>query len=293
MAVSLASLTPITTTATTLSNLVLVSPQSTIGYQPQNAPNPDGTPSTAQVPPAFLFNYEGEQSVQLDSDITDHYIEDNTALQDQIALKPPIIRTQGFIGELNDIAPAALAPLKIAAQKLTLVSAYTPGLSISAQIAYNTAFQLYQVAQNAVNSAIATWSSINGTGGESVISGNSSFPIAKEPNQNQQQLAFQQLFGYMQARILFTVQTPWAVFTNMAIQSMRPIQEADSPVITTFEMSFKQIRIAQTSTTAGTIGSNQQGRASLQSANTTSLGTSTPVSSTAMNTQMSSSYGVS
>lgn len=286
---TLGALTPITTTATALSNLILVSPQSTIGYQPLNPANPDGTPSTAQLPPAFLFNYEGEQSAQLESDITDHYIEDNTALQDQISLKPIIINTHGFIGELNDIAPPALAPVKAIAQKLTIISAYTPVLSTSALIAYNTAFQLYQVGQNAVNSAVAAWSSINGTGGESVISGNSNFPIATEPNQTKQQQAFQQLFGYWNARTLFTIQTPWAVFQNMAIKSMRPVQSAEDMYITDFEMSFKQIRIAQTSVSGGTIGANLQGRAAQQAAGVTNLGTSTPVASTPLTSQLSSS----
>jgi hypothetical protein len=289
MAIGLSALSPITTTATALSNLVLVNPQQTVGYQPMNPPNPDGTPSTAALPPSFLFNYEGEQSAQLQSDITDHYIEDNTALQDQIALKPVIITTQGFIGELNDIAPPGLSTVKQLAQKLTVVSAYTPALSASALIAYNTAFQLYQTAQNAVNSAVSAWSSINGTGGESVISGNINFPIASAPNQNKQQVAFQQLFGYWQSRTLFTVQTPWAIFQNMAILSMRPVQDADQPVITTFEMSFKQMRFAQTVTTGGTIGSNQQGRFAQMAQGTTGLGAITPTPAASLSSQLTAS----
>lgn len=288
---NLSALAPVTTTATALSNLVLVSPQSVIGYQPQVAPNPDGTPNTlSQPPPAFLFNYEGEQKMQLESDITDHYIEDNTALQDQIALKPVIISTQGFIGELNNVVPPALQALQAIANKLTIVSAYTPALSVSALIAYNTAFQLYQTAQNAANSAVAAWSSINGTGGESVISGNSNFSIALEPNQNKQQQAFQQLFGYQQSRTLFTVQTPWAIFQNMAIKSLTPVQEDGQAFITTFEMSFKQIRIAQTSNVGiGPVGSTLQGRAAQQAAPATNLGTSTPVAGPSLTTQLSTS----
>ncbi len=289
---NLSALSSITTTATALSNLILVNPQATIGYQPQNAINPDGSESTAQPPPSFLFDYEGEQSAQLESDITDHYIEDNTAIQDQITLKPVVISTHGFIGELNDIAPAVLAPVKAIADKLTIVSAYTPALSASALIAYNTAFQLYQVAQNAINSSVAAWSSINGTGGESVISGSSTNPISLAPNQNKQQKAFQQLYGYWQNRTLFTVQTPWAVFQNMAIKSMRPIQDSETRFITNFEMSFKQIRFAETQTVSGTIGTNQQGRASLQAAGITDLGTSTPIAGPSLLSSLSSNYGV-
>lgn len=290
---NLSPLAAATTTATALSNLVLASPQTTIGYQPQNPPNPDGTPSTAQPPPTFLFNYEGEQSVQLESDVTDHYVEDNTALQDQVALRPAIIQTHGYIGELTDIAPPILAALQQVADKLTIISAYTPALSVSALIAYNTAFQLYQTAQNAVNAGVAAWSSINGTGsGTSVISGNAAFPIALEPNQNKQQLAFQQLYGYWQSRTLFTVQTPWAIFQNCIIKSLRPIQDAETSYISSFELSFKQLRFAQTAVAGGTIGTNQQGRSATQSASTVNLGTSTPPASTSLLSSLGSNYGV-
>lgn len=291
---NLSSLGLATTTATALANLILVTPQATVGYQPQNPPNTDGSPSTAQQPPAFLFNFEGEQSVQCDSDITDHYIEDNTALQDQIAIKPAIVRTHGFIGELNDVAPSALAQVKSLANKLVIVGAYTPNLSVSALLAYNNAFEAYQIAENAINTGISAWSSINGaSGGESVISGQAlAVPVQLSPNQNKQQQAFQQLYGYWATRTLFTVQTPWAVFQNMAIMSMRPIQDADDAYITTFEMAFKQMRFAGTAITSGTIGLTQQGRAALQSMPVSNLGTSTPIPSTSLSSSLSSNYGV-
>lgn len=268
---SLTALAPITTAATALSNLVLVSPQTTVGYQPQNPNDPN---STAR-PPALLFHYEGEQVVALESDITDHFIEDNTAIQDQVALKPETITTHGFIGELNDIAPPALAILQKAAQKLTTISAYTPTLSATALIAYNEAFLLYQVAANAANSLVSAWDTINGTGGESVIN---SAGIQLQSNQSRQQVAFQQFYGYWRSRTLFTVQTPWAVFQNMAIKSLRAIQDAETRVITDFEVSFKMIRTAATAT-SNSVASGQQGRAVAQASGLVDLGTSTPVSS--------------
>lgn len=271
---NLSSLTPITTRATALSNLILVTPQKTNGYQPQNPPNPDGSPSTAQQPPAILFHYEGEQTVAIESDITDHYIEDNTAIQDQIALKPEVITTHGFIGELNDIAPAALQLLKTLANKLTVVSAYVPAISETALIAYNEAFFLYQTASNAANAAVSAWSSLSGSSGESVINGQG---LTTQSNQNKQQTAFQQFYGYWRSRTLFTVQTPWAVFQNMAIKSLRAIQDAETRVITDFEVSFKMIRTAATA--SSTSVSLYQDRLNSQAAGLTDLGTSTPVSS--------------
>jgi len=272
---NLSSLTSLATAATALSNLILVSPQSVLGYQPQASPNTTG--QTSQLPPAFLFHYEGEQTATLTSDITDNFLEDNTAVQDQIALKPVMVSTHGYIGELNDITPSTLGILKTAAQKLTIISAYTPALSQTALLAYNTAFQLYQVALNAQNSAVAAWSTIAGSGNaESVITGQDGFPIALEPNQNKQQTAFQQFFGYWNNRTLFTIQTPWAIFQNMAISSLRAVQSEETVVITDFELTFKQLRFA--STLSSSSGLDAQGRLASQAASVANLGSQTPIS---------------
>lgn len=268
MAANLSSLTPITTTATALSNLVLVTPQSVVGYQPQNGFSYT-TGSQTYTNPALLFHYEGEQNVVLESDITDHFIENNTALQDQISLKPVMITTHGFIGELNDIAPIGNAIIQTLQAKLTTISAYTPELTIVADIAYNEAFQAYQVAASAVTSAVSAWGSLDnllvgGGYGENVI-GNSGLANAVTGKnsstiynlmQTKQQLAFQQFYGYWYARTLFTVQTPWAVFQNMAIMRLRSIQESETQTISDFEITFKQINLAFTST-----GSNQAAQA--------------------------------
>lgn len=282
---NLSALAPLTTAATALANLILVSPQKTQGYRPQNPPNTDGTPSQQQQPPSLLFHYEGEQTVRIQSDITDHYIEDNTAIQDQISLRPEKITTHGFIGELNDIAPAALSLLQIAADKLTVVSAYIPVLSETALIAYNEAFLAYQVAQNVVHSAVAAWSSITQQDSENVINesglgaGDFSFSTgAITGNQTKQQVAFQQFYGYWRARTLFTVQTPWAVFQNMAIEDLVAIQDDKTNVITDFNVTFKMIRTASTAIEVG-LGVLLQGRLNSQATGETDLGTSTPVQS--------------
>lgn len=245
--VNLSPLSNITTTATALSNLLLVTPKPTgITAQLNNA-----------LP--FLFNYNGEETVSLQSDITDHYIEDNTALQDQIALRPESITTNGYIGELNDILPDFLLALKAIADKLTVLSPYVPGISTTALIALNNAAQLYAVGNQVANSAVSAWNSITGNGG---------------PVQNKQQITFGQFYGYWQNRTLFTVQTPWALFDNMAIASLRAVQGEETRVITDFEITFKKIRIATTSTSATVISG--QGRFNNQSAPTIDGGTTTP-----------------
>ena len=254
---SLSALAPITTGLTALSNLLLVSPQKTVGYQPQYVPG-----SLAQVPPTIVFHYEGEQTATLESDITDHYIENNTAIQDQIALRPEMISTHGFIGEVNDIFPLSLPNNINIVSKLTILSAYTPGLTTTALIAYNEAFQLYQIAANAANAAISAVSSLNQSNGENVI-GSSGLGAGVSNNGK--------ISGYWRSRTLFTVQTPWAVFQNMAIKSLRAIQDAETNVITDFEVTFKMIRTAQSAISTSAV---TQARLTNQSATATNLGTS-------------------
>ena len=169
MAIDLSALSSFTTSAQGLSNLILVNPQKNVGYQPQSDPTDSGI--LPVQPPKFLFHYEGENAVNLESDITDHYVEDNTAIADQIGLTPEMITVQGFIGELNNVVPDLLEPLRLAAEKLTVLGAYTPELTTTALIAYNNAQQLYATAQAAKNAAVASWSSLTGTGGQSIITG--------------------------------------------------------------------------------------------------------------------------
>lgn len=266
---NLSRLAPITTAATALSNLVLVSPQNVVGYQPQQAGTLTSQPALAPSP-ALLFHYEGENSVSLESDITDHYIEDNSAIQDQVALKPAIITVHGFIGELNNVPPVGLSFLKAIANQLTTVSAYTPQLTTTALIAYNEAFLIYQTAANAVNSAVSAWSSLTGSGGENVI-GSTGLQSPISFTQTRQQTAFQQFYGYWNARTLFTVQTPWAIFQNMIIQKLRAVQDAESRMYTDFEVTFKTIRIASTSLTSA-LAAQVQGRLNNQKADLVDAG---------------------
>jgi hypothetical protein len=261
-ATSITALSQAANLAGSLSNLILATPQNkTQGYQPQNKPSPTGLISTLFPPPSLLFHYEGEQTVTLQSDITDHFIENNTAIQDQISLKPIVITTHGFIGELNNVPPPELALLLQASNTLTSIGAYVPGLSQTAQLAYAQAFAAYQTAQSAVNAGISAWSSITGTGGTSVVG--SGGLVSTSQNQNKQQTYFQQFYGYWNTRTLFTVQTPWAIFQNMAIQNLRAIQDEATRMITDFEVSFKMINVARTA--LGNTQLQTQGRLQNQS----------------------------
>ena len=222
--------------------------------------------------PKFLFNYTGEETVTLTSDITDHFVENNTALQDQISLKPETVTTSGFIGELNNVPPDALKIAKFVADKLGTLAPFVPAVASTAAVAYNTAVSVYSTANLAAKSAVSLIDTISGKS-------------KTNPVQTAQQKAFTQFYAYWQKRTLFTVQTPWNVFKDMAILSLRAVQEEDTRMVTNFEITFKQMKFAKTTL----LGTNQQGRLASQASAIVEQGIGKPVPDVGLTSAVSTS----
>lgn len=264
--INLSALSNFPTAAQTLGDLILITPNNNVGIQPQDNTN---NPVLQLNPDSFFFNYQGEDKIMLTSDITDHYIEDNTAIQDQISLRPLKITVHGFIGELNDVVPELLKPVKFAADKLALLGAYTPELTEAALIAYNTAYSLYQTTLNLANNAVQTWNTLSGGA----------------PIQNKQQAAFRKFYGYYNERRLFTVQTPWALFKDMAIESLNAIQGPEDKTISNFEIVFKKIKFASTTTIVSSnqpVGQSKSSRFDAANKQEFDFGTSAPPNNTSL-----------
>ncbi len=289
MPISLANISNAQNTALALSNLVLVTPQD-LGFQPQNPKNPDGTLSKAEPPPALLFHYEGEQSITIEAEVTDHYVEDNTAVQDHIALRPEIVNTQGFIGELNNVPNKFTGVFKEVADRLTTVTAFAPKLSATAQNVFNQASAAFSLAKTVANSAVSAWSSLSGKPASNISTIGENGLVVGE-NQNKQQVAFQQFYGYMQSRTLFTVQTPWCVIQDMALIRLHPVQDSTTRQMTTFEVSFKRIRTAKTQISNRFGIRALDGRAAQQAASLLDLGTSSPIQSKSLTSAFGSVFG--
>lgn len=211
-----------------ISSLILVRPGVNIGYQPQARPSKYG--DVPPNPPKFLFNQEGENIAESSSEITDHYVENNTAIQDHIALKPLMISVQGFVGELIsdqlDFAPGLDEGLNYIEGKLTPLSQYAPDFTNDVLRFRNTATRIAQTTELIKDTVENVKEGLNST---------------------QQQDAFNLFYSYQQNRILFTVQTPWAVFTDMALENIRTIQNDETRFMTSFELSFKQMNFVRTS----------------------------------------------
>ncbi len=220
-------------------NLALIVPAllggKPVGYQPLAGLDPDG--NVQPIQPAFLFHYEGENKAVLESDITDHYIESNTPIEDMIALHPIIISVHGFIGELNDVPEAGLvgsiqSAAKTVVNKLQGVSAYAPVLSTTATNVYNQASQAYSTANSLYNSGSAIVDSIKGN----------------TPTQGKQAQAYLQFKKWWLARQLFNVQTPWEIAHNYAIKTLTVTQTDKTNTVTEFMVEFKQMQFTSVNT---------------------------------------------
>lgn len=181
----------------------------------------------------FVFDVEGDSVAVLASDITDHWTEDNRALQDHIAIRPKRVTLKGYVGELV-YSPEGneTSFVQKVVQKLTVVNSYLPALSSAAQqiqesvsagsvqdIPLSAASNIYSVVKNALAS----------------VGGNSS-----------QKNAFAYFQACQQQGILMGIQTPWEFITNMAIETIVAVQNEDTRYVTDFSVTFKQIRIAST-----------------------------------------------
>lgn len=256
MSVDLSLLSNNMVTAQALNNLILVWPQKQTGYQPQTQLFGGKTSSNER----FLFDYEGDQTITLRSQITSSWVEENYQVNDHIALESDIITTNGFIGEVNTVVPTALIELDQAADKLQNISSMEPSLSISAQKAYDTAFKIYQAVELAKRTSIPAWNSSSGVtsnGPTEINQGVGAQELVDSIDlrtQSKQQIAFQKFYAYRKARTLFTVQTPWAIFKDCAIEELTSTQSATSAYVTQFAITFKPIMVAYTQLTSDAVG---------------------------------------
>jgi hypothetical protein len=237
MALDLSGLSSGMTQAAGIGDLILVTPNKNLGYRAQSE---DNTTLEASI----LFSYEGENTATLTSDITDYAVEDNTSIADHIALKPEVITVRGFIGELSSVIEGTSDKAILAKEKLIAIAGYQPELTISGLRAYNLAEQSFSVADSIKKTIMSTLDAAYGNDPTTI--GSDGIETGKAKSQTLQQIYFQKFYTYWRNRRLFTIQTPWAIFKNMAIQNLRAIQEEGTDKITDFEISFKMIRFAKT-----------------------------------------------
>lgn len=194
-------------------------------------------PKSAQGISGFLFDVQDTESITLSADITDHYTESGSFINDHRVIKPIIINLSGFIGELVYEGESGIAgALQSLNNRLEVVDAYlgdkTPGAVQEAQRAV-------QQAQQAVSTINQTIDKVQNVVG--LFEGISDAPTAQEK-------AFSELEALFKSGEFVTVQTPWKYYENMTIQSVTFTQNGETKEITDISVTLKELRVSETKT---------------------------------------------
>ncbi len=217
---------------------------------------PTGTVPTSGIN-GFVFDFLGEEEVTLESEITDHYVEDNYAIQDHIAQKPIRYMAKGYVGELVNLFPNTLLSILTTIQTLDAVDGFKPVFSAQAAQAYEAIAVEGNQIVNVVGQAQSIYKLLSGV----------------STTANKQQNAFNAFVNFWQNRTSCTIETPWGVLYSMYVERITPTQSESTQIISEFTVTFKQIRLTTTLTAPLTI-TNPAGSGVKVPASTSSNGSS-------------------
>jgi hypothetical protein len=179
----------------------------------------------------FLLDLAEEDTSELESDITDHYIENNTAIQDHIALRPETITVTGRVAELVKTVPT-VRPISPVPNTMPDIPEMQPEFTDEQQLDQD------EVATTTAQDAAAVASSAS-------LFGYYQDQAKQQPGQTKQSYIYNFFYQLWKGRQLFSVESPWGIMENMAIQSASAKQGAESRSVTEFTITFKKIRVAR------------------------------------------------
>lgn len=187
-------------------------------------------PKNAQGIGGFVFQVRGEESTQFRAEITDHWTEINTAVQDNIARRPALITLRGLVGELFFSQSSLIGTLATIQSRLQQVPAYLGSYTPAAVQSLSKALTQAQNAVNTVNQAVSKVGNV-------VSFFNPSNALTK------QQQAYYKLVSLFSVGQLFSVLTPWDYFPSVAMESMTVVQPEDTQSFSEFTVVCKVINI--------------------------------------------------
>ena len=193
----------------------------------------------------FLFDVQGDEVTEFASEISPHYAEDNTTLNDQIALRPVTARVSGLVAELTDNLMAD-EPWERIFETMPINSAFIPELTA-------------QALEGAVSDELAKIALQDQFIGTPSLYTEYQNKLPQQPGDTRQSAAFSYFYQLWLARQLFTVETPWGFFKNMALAAVRSEQTEDTRYLSNFTLVFQQMRFAREVTVnAGQLAGRRQ-----------------------------------
>lgn len=187
----------------------------------------------------LYFDIVNEHSINVQNQITDNYLENNTAVQDNIAHSPLTITVNGLIGELvysppeatyidqyisNGINNSAKYLSQAVGQKLGALPALLPPVSNAMQLARNK--------EDLITDSIKRYKK-----------------ILMPTTQNRLREVYSKLMSLRNNNTAFIVKTPFATFENMYIQSLT-LTQGNENFTGDISITLKELRFTEVSTTA-------------------------------------------
>ena len=218
----------------------------------------------------LFFHTVTDDTVNFQSNITDNWVENNTAIQDHIAISPVTITMRGLVGELFYTSEQAQKDYERAlAQanyenskgvvlldfgdfyklrddgKLSVISAYFPEVSNVTQMAQNM-WDRHEAAQKKAEKIgnILTGQANNNLAAKM----NAYSGLNSNLQESNLKAICEEIKDYWINRKSFTVNTPFGDFDNMYIQSVT-LHQGNENFIGEIDVTLKQIRFAETLTT--------------------------------------------
>lgn len=177
----------------------------------------------------YYFDVISEHSINLTSQITDNWMENNTPIADHIANAPLVINLRGLSGEVVYMPSTTEKTIDnfLTSSKLGVISQILPPVDNITQLAKNT----ISYGTNATNRYLK------------IVDGLIS-PIT--------QIRLKEVFGLLnrlrESKTALTVETPYRNFKNLYIQSLI-LRQGNQNYITDIELSLKQVYFSETQTT--------------------------------------------
>lgn len=227
----------------------------------------------------WYFDVITDESIELINQITDNWVENNTAIQDHIARNPLVISISGISGEKvfrydPAVANQLLAEARLQAAKMGYginlnnlqADSFWDLVGLGAQakelnklsaisVLYPPVSNYMQVAMNAVelvDTAVSKYSNIYNSvkdiwnkekNNDDDVFGDFS------DNTTRLQSVYNKLSELRANNTPLTATTPWGIFTDMYIQSVR-LKQGNQLYVTDIEMTLKQLRFSNVTTTA-------------------------------------------
>lgn len=194
----------------------------------------------------FKFHVPQGEQVNMENDITDHYIDTGSAVQDHIARRPITITLNGFQGEYFYSANPIEDTIAKITPVMSLVKQFLPKLSDVTQRIKARKNEQARIQINEDGSFIKNYKNRILDKDFNAID---LFKLFQDlyKLKSAQTRAFYFFEALWKSEALFSVETTWRRYDNMVIQKILPVRDNNAD-ITDFTVTFKQISITTSKT---------------------------------------------